>query len=415
MKIVAAEPMQGEPVQGLRSLDDGFIPPIIDLSLLDRKIFVTNHDAIVWTRRLLDEEGIFAGVSTRRDRLDRRADRRRARRGQRRLHRLRRRLEVPLLGPLHARRSRSSRTSTPPSGGRTARRALLAAAPRSVAAAGCGAPAVTRREPPPGARRRRRPAGSDLENAWPGPRLPTGLGGARWGRPGGRGARRRRGRLRAAGTRTGARAPGPASPAVERAALAEPRSAALAAHLSAISGSARRTCGTARGDLVVEAERAAVRRSCSRARLVAGAGRAAGGAATRRRGSAGGARRARRRPRAGRRGGDPESRRHRSGLRRASCAGGGARRRRVRRRRRTAPATSRPGGRARATALATASGLRGAAGAARTTPPLDPRRPRRGRAHARRCAMLRLHLRRDRIYAPPRMHSTLLAELPAPP
>src|SRR5579859_3299415 len=64
VKIVAAEPMQGEPVQGLRSLDDGFIPPIIDLALLDRKIFVTNHDAIVWTRRLLDEEGIFAGVSS---------------------------------------------------------------------------------------------------------------------------------------------------------------------------------------------------------------------------------------------------------------------------------------------------------------------------------------------------------------
>jgi cysteine synthase B len=64
VKIVAAEPMQGEPVQGLRSLDDGFIPPIIDIELLDRKIFVTNHDAIVWTRRLLDEEGIFAGVSS---------------------------------------------------------------------------------------------------------------------------------------------------------------------------------------------------------------------------------------------------------------------------------------------------------------------------------------------------------------
>jgi [CysO sulfur-carrier protein]-thiocarboxylate-dependent cysteine synthase len=64
VKIVAAEPMQGEPVQGLRSLDDGFIPPIIDLSLLDRKIFVTNRDAIIWTRKLLDEEGIFAGVSS---------------------------------------------------------------------------------------------------------------------------------------------------------------------------------------------------------------------------------------------------------------------------------------------------------------------------------------------------------------
>jgi [CysO sulfur-carrier protein]-thiocarboxylate-dependent cysteine synthase len=64
VRIVAAEPMQGEPVQGLRSLDDGFIPPIIDLSVLDRKIFVTNRDAIVWTRKLLDDEGIFAGVSS---------------------------------------------------------------------------------------------------------------------------------------------------------------------------------------------------------------------------------------------------------------------------------------------------------------------------------------------------------------
>jgi cysteine synthase len=62
-KIVAAEPMQGELVQGLRSLDDGFIPPIIDLSVLDRKIMVSNRDAIAWTRRLLDEEGLFAGVS----------------------------------------------------------------------------------------------------------------------------------------------------------------------------------------------------------------------------------------------------------------------------------------------------------------------------------------------------------------
>src|SRR5215216_2107590 len=62
--IVAAEPMQGELVQGLRSLDDGFIPPIIDISLFDRKIMVSNRDAILWTRKLLDEEGIFAGVSS---------------------------------------------------------------------------------------------------------------------------------------------------------------------------------------------------------------------------------------------------------------------------------------------------------------------------------------------------------------
>jgi cysteine synthase B len=62
--IVAAEPLQGELVQGLRSLEDGYIPPIIDLSLLDRKIFVSNRDAVVWTKRLLDEEGLFVGVSS---------------------------------------------------------------------------------------------------------------------------------------------------------------------------------------------------------------------------------------------------------------------------------------------------------------------------------------------------------------
>ena len=62
--IVAAEPLQGELVQGLRSLEDGYIPPILDLSLLDRKIFVSNRDSVVWTKRLLEEEGLFVGVST---------------------------------------------------------------------------------------------------------------------------------------------------------------------------------------------------------------------------------------------------------------------------------------------------------------------------------------------------------------
>jgi cysteine synthase len=62
--IVAAEPLQGESVQGLRSLEDGYIPPIIDLSLLDRKIFVSNRDAVVWTKKLQEEEGLFTGVSS---------------------------------------------------------------------------------------------------------------------------------------------------------------------------------------------------------------------------------------------------------------------------------------------------------------------------------------------------------------
>ena len=63
VKIVAAEPMPGEPVQGLRSLDEGFIPPIIDLSVLDRKIFVTNADSIAFTRKLLREDA-KSGAST---------------------------------------------------------------------------------------------------------------------------------------------------------------------------------------------------------------------------------------------------------------------------------------------------------------------------------------------------------------
>ncbi|MDQ3586925.1 MAG: cysteine synthase family protein [Actinomycetota bacterium] len=62
--VVAAEPLQGELVQGLRSLEDGFIPPIVDLSVLDRKIFVSNRDSVIWTKKLLAEEGLFVGVSS---------------------------------------------------------------------------------------------------------------------------------------------------------------------------------------------------------------------------------------------------------------------------------------------------------------------------------------------------------------
>ncbi len=64
IQVVACEPLQGDPVSGLRSLDDGFVPPILDLARLDRKLLVGNRDAIVMTRRLASEEGIFAGVSS---------------------------------------------------------------------------------------------------------------------------------------------------------------------------------------------------------------------------------------------------------------------------------------------------------------------------------------------------------------
>ena len=63
VKVIAAAPHPGDLVQGLRSLEDGFIPPVLDLSLLDRKIMVSNHDSFTWTKGMLREEGIFAGVS----------------------------------------------------------------------------------------------------------------------------------------------------------------------------------------------------------------------------------------------------------------------------------------------------------------------------------------------------------------
>jgi cysteine synthase B len=64
IQIVACEPLQGDPVMGLRSLDDGFVPPILDIARLDRKLLVANEDALLMTRRLASDEGLFAGVSS---------------------------------------------------------------------------------------------------------------------------------------------------------------------------------------------------------------------------------------------------------------------------------------------------------------------------------------------------------------
>ncbi|HEV8401630.1 MAG TPA: cysteine synthase family protein [Candidatus Limnocylindrales bacterium] len=63
VRIVAAEPLPGEYVQGLRSLDDGFIPEILDPTLIDTKYLVSNRDAIAALRELVFREGIFAGPS----------------------------------------------------------------------------------------------------------------------------------------------------------------------------------------------------------------------------------------------------------------------------------------------------------------------------------------------------------------
>ena len=164
VKIVAAEPMQGEPVQGLRSLDDGFIPPIIDL------VAARPQDLRHQPRR---------------DRLDAQAARRGGRcspaspRARSRASRCgspasstratsssssRRRLEVPLLGHLHApgRRDRESglhRLVVSDDGRRRARRALLRGAGAALAGAG-GAGARRRAASSQNGRASRRPSRS---------------------------------------------------------------------------------------------------------------------------------------------------------------------------------------------------------------------------------------------------------------
>ena len=60
----AAEPLPGDPVMGLRSLEDGYVPPILDLAKIDRKLLVSNEESVAGLRALLDAEGIFAGVSS---------------------------------------------------------------------------------------------------------------------------------------------------------------------------------------------------------------------------------------------------------------------------------------------------------------------------------------------------------------
>jgi cysteine synthase B len=61
--VAAAEPLPGDPVMGLRSLDDGYVPPILDVSKLDRKVLVSNEESVRAVHALLDREGIFGGVS----------------------------------------------------------------------------------------------------------------------------------------------------------------------------------------------------------------------------------------------------------------------------------------------------------------------------------------------------------------
>src|SRR5919106_200820 len=61
--VAAAEPLPGEAVMGLRSLEEGYVPPILDVDKLDRKLLVSNAESIRGLRELLRSEGIFGGVS----------------------------------------------------------------------------------------------------------------------------------------------------------------------------------------------------------------------------------------------------------------------------------------------------------------------------------------------------------------
>jgi cysteine synthase B len=64
IQIVAAEPELGDLVYGLRSLDEGFVPPIYDPTVVDRKFLVNSSDSLRATRELTAKEGIFAGISS---------------------------------------------------------------------------------------------------------------------------------------------------------------------------------------------------------------------------------------------------------------------------------------------------------------------------------------------------------------
>ena len=138
--VAAAEPLPGDEVMGLRSLADGYVPPILDVSKLDRKLLVSNAESVAGLRLLLEREGVFGGVSSGAVIHAARRLAERARRGRRRLRARRRRLEVPL-GRVLGRRTTSRPRWSAPSGG----------SPRRGAAASSSS---TR-----GRRRRTRPAG----------------------------------------------------------------------------------------------------------------------------------------------------------------------------------------------------------------------------------------------------------------
>ena len=174
--VAAAEPLPGDPVMGLRSLDDGYVPPILDVSRLDRKVLVSNEESVAADARAAAARGDLRRRLRRRRGPCRAATRRRARRGCRRRDPRRRRLEVPerrLLGRARgtAWRSRWSRPSggDPGRGAGGDRRARAAPSSRTRPAGSCSSTATRRSSTCPARTRRRRRTSSSCastRSAW---------------------------------------------------------------------------------------------------------------------------------------------------------------------------------------------------------------------------------------------------------
>ena len=137
VEIVAAEPRYGELVYGLRNIDEGFVPELYDASVLTARFSVGPRDAVRRTRQLVEEEGIFAGISTgailhaalacRGEGGEGRAARRHRVRGRRR------RLEVPVDRRVRRHPGRRPRPASTASSGPDPTRTTMAGPARGLA------------------------------------------------------------------------------------------------------------------------------------------------------------------------------------------------------------------------------------------------------------------------------------------
>jgi len=64
IRVIGVESPLGDNISGLRSADEDFVPPVLDLSFVTERTIVTSQEAAIVTRQLLDKEGVFAGLSS---------------------------------------------------------------------------------------------------------------------------------------------------------------------------------------------------------------------------------------------------------------------------------------------------------------------------------------------------------------